>query len=144
MAKRARTCKKIYLSLNNGSVLLYMLWTYLTYAFIVKGIWLVKRLIIKFDQSVTRLLLLKEGLTRTLLVLIFVFLCIKSTESPCSARHHTLSSLPCHQMQEILLSILLLIINWCMVSSVQYFNHEVNIMYIAMNHWQKIQIALWK
>ena len=24
-----------------------------------------------------------------------------------------------------------------MVSTVQYLNHEVNIMYIAMNHWQK-------
>ena len=41
MAKRARTCRKNIFKLNNGSVLLHMLWTYLIYTlshFSVKGI----------------------------------------------------------------------------------------------------------
>ena len=79
-----------------------MLWTYLTYAFSVKGIYLVKQLVIKFDQSVTHSLLLNEGLTGTLLVLRCV-LCVNSTENPCSGRHPALSSLPSHQMHGILL-----------------------------------------
>ena len=38
MAKRARTCRKNIFKLKNGSVLLHIVWTYLTYTFSVKGI----------------------------------------------------------------------------------------------------------
>ena len=38
MANRVRTCRKNIFKLKNGSVLLHMLWTYLTYTFSVKGI----------------------------------------------------------------------------------------------------------
>ena len=36
----------------------------------------------------------------------------------------------------IALMFLLLNFNWFTVSLVQYLNHEVSIMYIAMTHWQ--------
>ena len=38
MANRDRTYRKNIFKLKNGSVLLHMLWTYLTYTFSVKGI----------------------------------------------------------------------------------------------------------
>ena len=62
------------------------------------------------DQSVTHSLLLKEGLTSTLLVIRFVFLCIKLTESPCSGRHRALIYLP-SDMGNIALIFLLIIFN---------------------------------
>ena len=74
LAKKAQELvgKQTYLSNNNDSVLLHMSWTFLTYAFSVNSIQLVRQLIIKFDLSVTHLLLFKEGSTRNLLVLRFV------------------------------------------------------------------------
>ena len=74
----------------------------------------------------------KEGSAGILLVLRYV-LCVKSTESPCSRRHpHYPHALPPDAGN---IAFLFKFIYWGTVYSVQYLNHKVNIMFIAMNHW---------
>ena len=74
----------------------------------------------------------KEGSAGTLLVLRCV-LSVMSTESPYSWRHpHFPHALPPDAGN---IAFLFKFIYWCTVYSVQYFNYNVNILFIAMNHW---------